>query len=501
MAVCEGPPAVLGTIAVDTESSIPLYRQLFDALRDSILAGLLKPGVRLPSTRNLAQDLGVGRNTVIAAYDQLIAEGYLEARTGAGTRVATITPDALSRVSAERGTSLQGAAASPSVALSARGELLAGTERLGSDPSQSAFQPGLPALDEFPFAVWSRLVAHRTAHPLIDTLGYYHIGGYQPLREAIASYLGAARAVQCEPDQIIIVTGAQAALDLTVRMMSDPGDRVLIEEPGYLGARGAFLAAGADLQPVTVDHDGIDISQAPSSATGAKLVYVTPSYQYPLGVTMSLQRRLQLLDWAHANDAWIVEDDYDSEYRYRGYPLSALHGLDHGQRVVYMGTFSKTMFPALRLAYIVVPQALSSAFRQAVRHTGQDSPLIEQAALTDFMNEGHYASHLRRMRRLYAERQQRLIDYASSIASEVIELQPSDAGMQLVARLQSGYEEESLVDALRNAGLKLNGLGSYYIGPVQQRGLYLGYAGVTDAHMREGLEQLVSVARQMKTKV
>lgn len=500
MTAREGPPAVLGTIALQVESGVPLYRQLFDSLREAILIGLLKPGVRLPSTRNLAQDLSIGRNTVIAAYDQLIAEGYLEAKTGAGTRVATITPDALSRVSAARSAQPKHATREKAVSLSARGELLAGTERLGADPNQSAFQPGLPALDEFPFAVWSRLVGHRTAHPLIDTLGYYHIGGYQPLREAVASYLGAARAVQCDPEQIIIVTGAQAALDLTVRMMTDPGDRVLIEEPGYLGARGAFLAAGADVQPVPVDEDGINIAQARPGGHPAKLVYVTPSYQYPLGVTMSLQRRLQLLDWAHANNAWIVEDDYDSEYRYRGYPLSALHGLDHGQRVVYMGTFSKTMFPALRLAYVVVPRELSDAFRQAVRHTGQDSPLIEQAALTDFMNEGYYASHLRRMRRLYADRQQRFIEYANNVASDMLDLQPSDAGMQLVGRLATGYEEQSLVTALRSAGLKLNGLGSYYLEEPKQTGLYLGYAGVNDKHMRDGLDRLVQVATSLMDK-
>ncbi len=483
-------PTILGTLTIDRDSKVPLYRQIFEAIRLSILNGQLRLGTRLPSTRDLATDIHVGRNTVVTAYEQLVAEGYAEPTVGSGTRVVGIPPEMISRT--KRTVASEVTKHSRNVNLSKRGKLLADIERTAADPTQTAFQPGLPALDEFPFALWSRLVARRISKPFTDTLGYYHIGGYPLLRKTIADYLGTARGVICSADQIIVVTGAQAALDLSARMLTDPGDSVWIEDPGYLGARGALSAAGARLCAVPVDHEGINVSFAERKHPAARLAYVTPSYQYPLGVTMSLQRRLQLLDWAHKNRAWILEDDYDSEYRYRGYPLTALHGLDQRERVVYMGTFSKTMFPALRLAYLVVPESLADAFRRAIRHTGHEAPIIEQVALTDFIAEGYYASHLRRMRKLYAARQQLFVELLQDHLGDHLDVKATDAGMQLVAYLTNGLSESKIIDNAKQRGLHISGLSAYYLRKPRRRGLYLGYAGVAESTMHQGVINLAA---------
>ena len=482
------PAMIVGALSLDRDGALPLHRQLFDALRQAILSGRLRPGARLPSTRVLASDLGVARNTVMAAFEQLVAEGYLQARVGSGTKVAAIAPDML----VNAGTSPAGGTtvAPTELSLSARGRMLAGTVRALPDPERPAFQPGLPAVDEFPCAAWSRLLARHTRRPARELLGYAHIGGYTPLRHAIASYLGAARGVNCTHEQVIVVNGGQSGLDLVARMLLDPGDTAWIEEPGYPGARGALLGAGARLHPVGVDDDGLDVARGEHEAPSARLAYVTPSHQFPLGVSMSLERRLRLIEWAHRANAWVVEDDYDSEYRYRGRPLSALQGLDSGERVIYVGSFAKTLLPALRLAYVVVPKGLVNVFRRALRHTGQGAPLAIQATVADFITEGHYASHVRRMRTLYGERQREFCTLLRARFADMLEPGNADAGLQLTAYLPQGVDDRDIARRAEEAGLSLTPLSSHYLRECPRPGLVLGYAGVDQADMQSGLDRL-----------
>jgi GntR family transcriptional regulator/MocR family aminotransferase len=302
-----------------------------------------------------------------------------------------------------------------------------------------------------------------------------------------------------------VVGGAQAGLDLVSRMLLDPGDTAWMEEPGYPGARGALLGAGARLHPVPVDDDGLDVAAGERAAPRARLAYVTPSYQYPLGTTMSLERRLRLLEWAQRANSWVIEDDYDSEYRYRGRPLSALQGLDTAERVIYVGTFSKTMFPALRLAYLVVPRGLVTVFRRALRHTGQDAPVAIQAAAADFISEGHYASHLaaadfiseghyashlRRMRGLYAERLQRFTRLLNEQLGHVLELGPVDAGMQLATYLPHSMDDREIARRAEEAGINVAALSTFYLRECPQPGLLLGYAAVPEAEMRAAVDSL-----------
>src|SRR5215475_3280891 len=343
-------------ISLDPSSSVPLYRQIYDTLRQAILSGRLVTGARLPSTRELAVELGVSRITVMNAFEQLLAEGYLESRTGSGTHVCRDLPeDLLNARTAVRARTAQ--IARRKLTLSKTGETISEIA-VRVSPNQTAprpFMPDIPALDAFPHEVWGRLVARHWSYPQPGLLSYGEAAGHRPLREAIAAHLGIARAVHCEPEQVIIVAGAQQALDLTARMLLNASDLAWIEEYNYLAARAALLGAGARLIPVPVDGEGLKVGAGVALAPQARLVYLTPSHQYLLGVVMSLARRLALLDWAEQAGAWIIEDDYDSEYRYSGRPLSALQGLDRHGRVIYLGTFSKVLFPALRLGYAVAP--------------------------------------------------------------------------------------------------------------------------------------------------
>jgi len=477
--------AFLGRLELRRGDSLPLHAQLARGLRAAILGGRLRPGTRLPATRVLAAELGVARSTVTGAYEQLLAEGYLEARAGAGTRVAS----GIGGVAALAPRGVRPPGSVP--ALSARGRLLASVPRSPALVAVGAFQTGLPALDAFPRALWSRVAARAVRRLRPALLGYAAAGGYGPLREAIARYLQGARGVVCEADQVIVVSGAQAALDLTARMLLDEGDPVWLEDPGYLGARGALTAAGARLAPVPVDAEGLDVERGRRLCPRPRLIYVTPSCQFPLGITTSLARRLALLERAAASGAFVVEDDYDSEYRYRGQPLPALQGLDAGSRVLYMGTFSKTLFPALRIAYLVVPRAHVTAFRAALRQTGQEASVMVQAALAEFIERGHYAAHVRRMRRLYAARQRRFIELARAHLGRRLELAPRDTGMQLVGFFHEGDDPGAVARAAAR-GVVVARLANYYLGRCPCPGLFLGYAAVPEEAMAAPMQALAA---------
>ena len=481
----------LDILSLDRRSGVSLQTQLYRALREAILHGRLRPGLRLPATRLLARDLRIARNTVVAVFEQLVAEGYLAARVGAGTVVAPLRPEALLHAPPPPRRSASGDAPG----LSRRGAALAavrrGSPETGGKVAPRAFQVGLPAVDQFPIELWARLLARRVRTPTRSALGYDYAAGLPALCEAIAQYLGAARGVVCRPEQVIVVAGAQAGLDLACRLLLDPGDAAWLEEPGYLGARGALLAASATLVPVPVDDEGLDVAAGAQAAPHARLVYTSPSHQHPIGVTMSLARRLALLEWAAHTGAWVLEDDYDSEYRYGGRPLAAMQGIDETGRVIYVGTFSKTMFPALRVGYLVVPPPLVEPFSVAMRHTGHSAPVAVQAALADFIGEGHFAAHVRRMRVLYASRQMRLLRAARRHG--LVDVRPAEAGMHLVAELPSDADDVAIAARAVAAGVVVRPISTQYLGRPSRRALLLGYAGVPEREIDRGVEVLARV--------
>jgi GntR family transcriptional regulator/MocR family aminotransferase len=484
-----------GLIALDTKSATPLYRQLYDYLREAILTGQLASGTRLQSSREIAKELNVSRNTVVNAFDQLLAEGYLEGQVGSGTYVSRALPEDLFNVKTLTRSCTR--AVGKGLGLSARGKVFAAfAPSVPREPEKvRAFQSGVPALDAFPFEIWSKLAARHWRRPADALLGYGEPQGHAPLRRAVAAYLGVARAVRCQPEQVIIIDGAQMAFDLIARVLLDPGDAAWMEEPGYPGARAALVASGARLVHVPVDAEGLDVAAGAKLDPQARLIYVTPSHQFPLGMTMSLPRRLALLEWASRAGAWVMEDDFDSEYRYEGRPIASLQGLDNDGRVVYVGTFSKFLFPSLRLGYIVAPPALVDAFIAARAITGRHSPSVDQAVLTDFIEEGHFGRHIRRMRTLYAERQVLLINALRKECGDLLEVEPSAAGIQLVAWLPEGLDDKEIAREALARGLEVRAMTTFYAGASPRGGLELGYAAFNKHELRRGAAQLSAVIR------
>ena len=434
------------------------------------------------------------------AFDQLLAEGYVEGQVGSGTFVSRTLPEDLleARLKTRSTVRLHPAGR----ALSLRGKILATTPMTVTrlTPKLRPFMQGIPALKEFPVAIWSRLVARHWRDLPRDFLNYGAPAGYMPLRKAIAAYLGPSRGVQCQPEQIIIVSGTQQALDLAARVLLDAGDSVLVEEHCYPAARAALLGAGASLVPVPVDDAGLDISAGAAQAAAARMAYVTPSHQYPLGVTMSLPRRLALLDWANRTKAWILEDDYDSDYRYTGRPLAALQGLDRGGRVIYLGTFSKVLFPSMRIGYMVVPPDLVDAFVAARTVVGWCSPTIDQAVLADFIIEGHFTRHIRRMRPIYAERRAALIDALGRQLEDLLEIIPGDAGIHLTCALPAHLDDKAMAAEAAAQGVVVEPLSAFSTGETAsaRRGLILGYGAYSVRQIREATNKLASALKGFK---
>jgi GntR family transcriptional regulator/MocR family aminotransferase len=482
-------------LPLDPAAEAPLFRQLYEGLRRRILEGTLAPGVRLPATRGLADELGVSRNTVLTAYEQLLAEGYLEGKIGSGTYVTRMLPEEMIQV---RQTAEPVRPMLPNRrALSRRGELLAQTLSTVARTSgvPRPFQIGVPALDAFPYETWMRLVARHHRRPPYSLLSYDHPAGYVPLRKAVAAYLGPARAVHCDPEQVLVTTGAQLGIDLIARVLLDPGDTAWVEDPGYPNARVALQGAGVGVVPVPVDRDGLDVAAGAARGPDARLVYVTPSHQYPLGVTMSLSRRLALLDWARRANAWVVEDDYDSEFRYAGRPLAAMQGLDRDGRVIYLGTFSKVLFPALRLGYLVVPPDLVDAFVAARAVLDRQSPTLTQAVVADFLHEGHFHRHIRRMRTLYRERQETLLRAAGRELGGLLEVYPCETGLHLMGWLGDARDDQQASRAAARAGVEVAPLSSYGVERRERGGLLLGYAGSEGRQIRDAVRRLGAALR------
>ena len=474
-----------------------LYRGLYESLREAILTGQLAAGVQLPSTRSLASQFSISRSTVVNAYEQLHAEGYIIGKTGAGTFVAANLPEDSLETHKQIFSKPQEPVSPRAKDLSERGKLLQAKTISVLDEYQkksfSAFQHGVPALDEFPFKLWSKLAGRRWRNQPRDLLSYGDPSGYRPLREAIAAYLKQARAVNCEPDQVIVVAGAQQALNLTACILLDARDAIWIEDPCYSGARAAFTAAGVKLVGVPIDEEGLNLNEAIKGGEQTRLVYITPSCQYPLGAIMSLSRRLALLEWANRVGGWIIEDDYDSEYRYAGRPLASLQGLDKDGRVIYIGTFSKTVFPGLRLGCLVVPLNLIEVFRAARFISDWHSSLTDQAVLTDFIVEGHFARHVRRMRSLYHERQKSLVTEVKRELGGLLEIAPADAGMHLIGWLPEGVNDKKAAERAAKHGVEVAPLSSYLLSQDYRNGLLLGYAAFNEAQIKDGVRRLATV--------
>jgi GntR family transcriptional regulator/MocR family aminotransferase len=476
-------------IRLDGRLRAGLQQQIYGSIRRAILDGVVAPGTRLPSSRALAVDLGVSRTTTLLAVQQLQAEGYLTARRGSGTSVAAELPDDL----------VQRRVVGPTAktrhpTLSRRGAALVtspgGAHRLDGPPR--AFRLGTPAVDLFPIALWTRLVNRRLRSVTAAQLDYGDPAGLPVLRAAIADHVQTARGTRCSAEQVVMVAGAQQGFELICRLLLDPGDRAWIEEPGYPGARSALCAAGARIVPVRVDADGLDVDHGARRAGDARLVYVTPSHQYPLGAPMSLARRLALLAWARAARAWVIEDDYDSEFRYGARPMPCLHGLDVDGRVIYVGSFSKTLFPALRLGFVIVPADLRERLVAARAAADQHPPTLDQAVLADFIVEGHFGRHLRRMRVAYRERLEALQTAAARWCHGVLRVRPVRTGLHAVADLD-GVDAGRVSREAASRGVEATPVSAYFAerrGAVN--GLVLGFGAVRPDASRRAMERLAA---------
>ena len=466
-----------------------LYRWLYDQLRSAILDGRLRPGARLPATRDLASAYSLSRATIVTAFDQLKSEGYVEGRSGSGTYVSQVLPEHLLAV---RGPHHERRLPHRRIALSSYARRLQPFRGMTARPIR-AFRANQPALDLFPTTLWAQVAARRLRRVSTGLLAGGEALGYRPLREAVAAYLNASRGVKCTADQVLILSGAQEALDRTARILLNPGEPVWMEEPGYPGAAVVFRAVGARVRRVPVDAEGLDLESGRSRWKTPRLVYVTPGHQFPLGVTMSLRRRLALLEWARRAGALIFEDDYDSEYRYSGRPIPALQGLDRSGVVIFAGSFSAVLFPALRLGYLVVPPEMVDVFAAAESVSTHHPPLLDQAVLCDFITEGHFARHIRRMRELYAERLSVLLECAREKLSDAIEISSVEAGLQSVGWLRRGLRARRVARLASARNVEVVPLDVYASGRSPREGLILGFAALDPRELRRGMEELARV--------
>lgn len=467
------------------EAGRPVIRQVYDQVRGAIHAGALRPGGRLPSSRDLAGRLGVARASVVAAYDQLLAEGYAQGRTGSGTYVSQDLSGVL-----DIAVPTPSRAAPPVVPQQAHD--LAAMAAAAPSLEPKAFSNGRTLMDARAQDAWS--VSTRRA---LRTLGPAHFGYSDPageprLRAAIADYLRAARGVVCDPEQVIVTAGAQHAVDLAARLLLKPGDRVWLEDPGYANTWQALLAAGAHGHAVPVDRSGLIVLAGIEAAPDAKAVFVTPSHQFPLGVAMSMGRRLELIAWARAAGAWIIEDDYASEFRYAGAPLASLQGLDGGERVIYVGTFNKSLFPGLRLGYLVAPKGLTDALAGLRRLADRQPPTLTQAITLDFMESGQFAAHIRRRRLAYKVQRDALAEALRRRLGHVLEPDVPDQGMHLIAYLKDGRSDLEVEARAAETGVLARAISPLYHDAQPRSGLLLGFTGFPAKAMDAGVARLAA---------
>ena len=488
-------------IHLDRASTTPLYRQLIEEIRQGVLSGRLKPNQKLPSSRSLAQSLTVSRSTVTQSYEQLESEGYLETRRSSGTYVCQKIPDEWLQ---SKAIACAGFPSEPvtsktrtlNLSLSQFGKNLTsiGILELSEPDYEISFRYGNPAVEYFPMQQWRKLLAHH--HNCTSLLNYApDSAGYFPLREEIACYLQRSRAVCCTPERVIIVNGSQQALDLIARLVLNPGDWVAMEDPGYLGARYCFKGQLANIEPIPVNSEGLDVEALSNCPQKFKLVYVTPSHQFPSGVTLSLSQRIALLQCAEKTDTLIIEDDYDSEYRYGTQPIPALQGMDRSESVIYIGTFSKILFPALRIGYLVVPSSWIPIVRKAKWLCDRFCPTLEQYALTDWIKLGHFERHIRRMRQLYDSRRQALVAALQRHFGNRVTIIGENAGIHIMVKIQTALPDEAVIDRAAAAGVGLVSAREYYLKPTSQGEFIFGYAQLEETQIEQGIIRLSQVIK------
>ena len=466
-------------------------RWLYSELRAAILDGRLKPGSRMPSTRSLSKQYALARGTVSAAFDHLKSEGYIETVVGAGTFVAARIPD--------EGIEAQSRAADSAVppskaGLASRGRAAVEGVRLlpASHSLGVAFRSYEPAIDLFPVSLWSRVAGRVLRNAPRSLYGQGDARGYLPLRRAIAEYIGAARGVRCNADQILVTSGTQQGLDLVARLLLDAGDAVWMEDPGYPGALFAFRGAGAKVVPVPVDGYGLVVEEGRKLRPDARMAYVTPASQFPLSVTMSPRRRRELLDWAAERNAWIIEDEYDAEYRYSGPPVPSLQSLDRSGCVIYMGTFTKMLFNSLRLGFVVLPERIVEAFAAGRSFLDRHPPTLEQAILADFILEGHFGHHVRRMRQIYARRSVALCEASRGLAGR-LDVAQAVSGMRTLGWVRTREMDRELAGRARSLGLEVAALSDFTLRHSHPSALILGFAGCSTTELKRGVEVLAEV--------
>lgn len=476
------------SLELDASAQSPLYRQLYRQLRRQILEGDLAPGVRLPSTRSLANRLGIARITVTQAYDQLQAEGYTTARRGAGTFVTGSLPldEGRNRVTTDD------RAGSPALSQWGRRVRHMEERRIRSGEAgrfdvDFGFGRSFPHI--FPYDVWRRLLARYLSTDDVMLSRYGSVAGFHPLREAISDYLARLRGVHCRPEEVIVVNGAQQALDILARLLLNEGHEVLVETPGYTDAYDLFRVHGAHLRALPVDEHGLPVEAIPEDWQ-ARLAFVTPANQFPRGGAMPAERRLALLQWAEETGALVVEDDYDGALRYEGQPLAALQGLDNAGRVIYLGTFSKVLFPALRLGYVVLPPDLLQPFLQAKRIVDRGAPTLTQAAVADFITEGHFERHLRRLRKEYGRRRSVLVQALQRHLGDRVSFAREPAGLHVMLYLDPAYDEDSVVECAAEAGLGVYRGAPYHLQEPAPPSILLGFSGLTEEAIEEGVRRL-----------
>ena len=477
-------------IAIDRNDGKPLHVQVYDGFREAILRGDLQPGQKIPSSRELAGEIGVSRFPVLHAYGQLMAEGYFESHVGSGTFISATLPEQMMPFRQSAGDVDSDTTGIRPV--SRRIQFYPNFEKDSHLRGWGPFGIHQPAYDHFPFQIWAGLVARHSRNPHANAIHNINPLGSERFREEICAYLRTARGVKCDASQIMIVSGSQQALDITARVLLAPGDSVLVEEPGYNLERTVLAAAGVQLKPVPVDSEGMDVAYAVKRHRNAKAAFVTPSHQFPLGWTMSASRRLMLLNWAQSSGAWIIEDDYDSEYRFDARPIASLQGLDVNSRVIYIGTFSKILFPSLRVGYIVIPRDLVKHF-VAVRYAMDIfPPYLYQEVLSDFMSQGHFGRHVRKMRQIYGKRRAKLTDSLQTEFGDGIHIHGSAAGMHVAITLPDGFDDVACAARAARERMWLWPLSPYYSGKLRRSGFVLGFGSTP-------LEQIPSAVKRMRS--
>lgn len=491
----------LGFVRLDGRRKSPLFQQLYDSIRTAILDGSLSSNSRIPSSRDLVNQLGVSRTTVVSAIDRLIAEGYLQTIVGSGTFVSSDIPNDCPFVNTAPVQPDAVSATSVAPLSSYVSKYGAAHQEIGTLPGYSGatrpFLPGVPALDEFPISVWSQIVRRTWKSVSGASLSYGEAPGYYPLRDSIAEYLRAHRGVRCTAEQVMIVNGTQQAVDAIARICLNPGDQVLFENPGYSFARRALETNGATVAPMRVDENGAMVEEALQQYPKARMAYVTPSHQYPLGVTLTIERRLELIKWAGKTNSLIVEDDYDSEFRYSQKPIPSLQGLDLSQRTVYIGSFSKVVFPALSLGYVIVPRPMVKVFENALHLISRPASLVDQRVLNTFIRDGHFARHLRRMRKTHALRRETFVGSVETHLSDRLQIIGSQAGLHCAAVLKTGQSDQAASKKLEANGIISRSLSNYYMPTTKESdrvgGLIFGFACATPKQIVSAIKKTADV--------